>query len=89
LRMAFLEGDDMLLLKAGGVSKLDVEEVKMACVDRGIDVLSRKDGELRQLLGDWLRLTAAEEVEERRKRMSVLLTTRYVCIPGWPSWQLT
>jgi hypothetical protein len=78
LRMAFLEGDDRLLLKAGGVSRLEPEEVKIACAERGIGVLGRKDGELRQLLGDWLRLTAADELEERRKRMTVLLTKKYV-----------
>jgi len=77
LRVSFIEADDELLLKAGGVSDLEAEEVKLACADRGIDVMGRKDGELRQVLGDWLRLTTAEDRNERLKRLTVLLTTRY------------
>lgn len=76
LRMAFLEGDDRLLLQDGGLSGLEVEELKIACAERGIDVSGRGDGEMRRLLGDWLRLTSSEDAVERRKRMTVLLTTR-------------
>lgn len=76
LRMAFLAGDDALLLQDGGLSGLEVDELRIACAERGIDVLGKGDGELRRLLGDWLRLTASEDPAENRKRMTVLLTTR-------------
>lgn len=76
LRMAFLEGDDKLLLQDGGLSGLEVDELRIACAERGIDVIGQGDGEMRRLLGDWLRLTASEDAAERRKRMTVLLTTR-------------
>lgn len=76
LRMGFLEGDDALLLQDGALSDLVHEELKIACTERGIDVIGRGDGALRELLGDWLRLTADEDPVARRKRMAVLLTTR-------------
>ncbi|KAH7357924.1 hypothetical protein B0T11DRAFT_283349 [Plectosphaerella cucumerina] len=82
LRMAFLAGDDKLLLQDGGLSGLEVEELRIACAERGIDVLGKGDGELRRLLGDWLRLTASEDAVENRKRMTVLLTTR---VDNWPA----
>lgn len=86
-RMAYLEGDDALL-RTGGIAKLLPEEVKLACEERGLDVLGRKHEELREHLGDWLRLTAAEELEERRKRMTVLLTVRYALRYG-VAWDMT
>ncbi|KAH6697132.1 hypothetical protein F5X68DRAFT_2402 [Plectosphaerella plurivora] len=82
LRMAFLAGDDKLLLQDGGLSGLEVDELRIACAERGIDVLGKGDGEMRRLLGDWLRLTASEDIIETRKRMTVLLTTR---VDNWPA----
>ncbi|KAM0333264.1 hypothetical protein ACHAQA_001925 [Verticillium albo-atrum] len=82
LRVAFLEGDDRLLMQDGRLSGLEPEEVRIACAERGIDVMGKGDGQLRQLLGDWLRLTADEDVADRRKRMTVLLTTR---VDNWPT----
>ncbi|KAL0942585.1 letm1-like protein [Colletotrichum truncatum] len=81
LRMAFLEGDDKLLLRDGGVAGLEEQEVRIACTERGIDCIGRDDAELRSLLDKWLRLTDAEETAERRKRMTVMLTTR---TENWP-----
>ncbi|KAK1593255.1 uncharacterized protein LY79DRAFT_514534 [Colletotrichum navitas] len=81
LRMAFLEGDDRLLARDGGPAGLEEQEVRIACAERGIDCRGRGADELRQLLGQWLRLVDAEETEERRKRMTVLLTTR---TENWP-----
>ncbi|WDK20122.1 hypothetical protein CGRA01v4_11409 [Colletotrichum graminicola] len=81
LRMAFLEGDDRLLARDGGPAGLEELEVRIACAERGIDCRGRGDDELRQLLGQWLRLVDAEETEERRKRMTVLLTTK---TENWP-----
>jgi len=78
LRMAFLEGDDRNLIEDGGPSQLEPEELRIACAERGIDVVGRSETELRGVLGDWLRLTAAEDITERRRRMATLLLTRYV-----------
>ncbi|OHE92891.1 hypothetical protein CORC01_11833 [Colletotrichum orchidophilum] len=81
LRMAFLEGDDRLLARDGGAAGLEEQEVKIAATERGIDCAGRGVQELRRLLDEWLRLTEAEETVERRKRMTVLLTTR---TENWP-----
>ncbi|GKT45105.1 uncharacterized protein ColSpa_05286 [Colletotrichum spaethianum] len=81
LRMAFLEGDDRLLARDGGAAGLEEQEVRTACMERGIDCIGREDTELRQLLDQWLRLVDAEETGERRKRMTVMLTTR---TENWP-----
>ncbi|KID76396.1 uncharacterized protein G6M90_00g075290 [Metarhizium brunneum] len=76
LRMAFLEGDDKNLIEDGGPVGLETEELRIACAERGIDVLGKSETELRSWLGDWLRLTAAEDISERRRRMATLLLTR-------------
>lgn len=76
LRMAYLEGDDKNLVEDGGFIGLAPEELRIACAERGIDVLGKSSTELRDWLGDWLRLTAAEDIHERRRRMAVLLMTR-------------
>ena len=76
-RMAFLEGDDKNLVEDGGPMGLEYEELRLACAERGIDVLGKSETELRGWLSDWLRLTASEDLAERRRRMAVLLLTRY------------
>lgn len=78
LCMAFLEGDDRNLVEDGGPLGLEPVELAIACRERGIDTLGKSEAELRGLLGDWLRLTAAEDIGERRRRMATLLLTRYV-----------
>ncbi|KAG5976474.1 hypothetical protein E4U55_007329 [Claviceps digitariae] len=93
LRMAFLEGDDMNLLEDGGPMGLETEELRIACAERGIDVLGRSETDLRGWLGDWLRLTAAEDISERRRRMATLLLTRPEHWPqqrdfAVPEWEL-
>lgn len=80
LRMAFLDGDDGKLVDDGGPTQLEREELRIACAERGIDVVGRGDAELRGALGDWLRLTAAEDATERRRRRATLLLTR--CVAG-------
>lgn len=77
-RMAFLEGDDKNIVEDGGPTGLEYDELRLACADRGIDTLGKSETELRSWFGDWLRLTAAEDIIERRRRMTVLLLTRYV-----------
>ncbi|OAA76959.1 LETM1-like protein [Akanthomyces lecanii RCEF 1005] len=81
LRMAFLEGDDKNLVEDGGPMGLEVDELRIACMERGIDVLGKSESEMRTWLGDWLRLTAAEDLTERRRRMTTLLMTRQ---ENWP-----
>lgn len=78
LRMAFLEGDDANLIEDGGPLGLEPAELVIACKERGIDTLGESEADLMSLLGDWLRLTAAEDIAERRRRMATLLLTRYV-----------
>ena len=77
-RLRFLRVDDALLVKApGGVAGLVEEEVRLACADRGVDVLGREEKELRGVLARWLRLTDArrlgEEGREREVRRLLLL----------------
>ncbi|TDZ26881.1 hypothetical protein Cob_v000259 [Colletotrichum orbiculare MAFF 240422] len=81
LRLAFLEGDDQLLLRDGGAAALEGQEARIACAERGIDCAGRTDDELRRLLDRWLELTDARTSGERRKRLTVLLTTR---TEKWP-----
>lgn len=75
-RMAFLEGDDKNLVEDGGPTGLEHEELRIACAERGINVLGKSENDMRKWLGDWLRLTAAEDITERRRRMAALLLTR-------------
>lgn len=93
LRMAFLEGDDKNMVQDGGPMGLEVDELRIACMERGIDVLGKSESEMRTWLGDWLRLTAAEDLTERRRRMTTLLMTRQENWPqnrdfGVPEWHL-
>ena len=75
-RLVFLEGDDKNLVEDGGPTGLEYEELRIACAERGVDILGKSKTELSSWLGDWLRLTAAEDNTERRRRMAVLLLTR-------------
>ncbi|KAL2166073.1 hypothetical protein VTG60DRAFT_3329 [Thermothelomyces hinnuleus] len=68
-RLRFLAVDDALLIRAGGAAALVEDEVRLACADRGIDVLGRGVAELREALARWLRLTDATRLgEEGRER---------------------
>lgn len=84
LRMAYLEGDNQKLIQDGGPSELELDELRIACSERGINILGKSETELRTWLGDWLRLTAAEESAERRRRMATLILTRYINPYGIP-----
>ncbi|TQS37376.1 hypothetical protein Golomagni_02151 [Golovinomyces magnicellulatus] len=53
-RLEYLRLDDELIESAGGVHKMCTEEVKMALVERGIDVLGRDESLLRDDLKSWL-----------------------------------
>lgn len=70
-RVEYLEADDNLIWMYGGVEEMSSEEVKMAAVERGVDVLERKEGEVREDLQAWLDSREKVPVEK-------LLLTRYV-----------
>ncbi|RTE74981.1 hypothetical protein BHE90_010570 [Fusarium euwallaceae] len=92
-RMAYLEGDDKNIIEDGGPMGLQYDELRITCAERGIDTLGKSETELRGWLGDWLRLTASDDIIERRRRMAVLFLTRPENWPqhrdfGVPEWQL-
>jgi len=62
-RVEYLGMDDGLIKKGGGVGLLEEEELRMACVERGIDVLDRSDEMLRGDLDDWLKSTEKVSIE--------------------------
>ncbi|TKA63904.1 hypothetical protein B0A49_07571 [Cryomyces minteri] len=53
-RAEFLAMDDTLMRKDGGVGDLDGEELRLACEERGIDVLGKSQAELRRTLKLWM-----------------------------------
>ncbi|KAF3005128.1 hypothetical protein E8E13_010289 [Curvularia kusanoi] len=55
-RLAYLTQDDELIKRDGGVQALDKQELRRACVDRGIDVLGKSEAEQRKLLGQWYKM---------------------------------
>lgn len=70
-RVEYLEMDDKLIKDAGGIGKMELEECKMACIERGIDVIGRKDTDIKQDLNDWLKSRPKRSIEH-------LLLTRCV-----------
>lgn len=56
-KMQYLDTDSKLIERDGGLAGLNAEEVKRACVERGVQVLGRKEEELRRaLVGVWAEL---------------------------------
>ena len=53
-RMDFVELDDLTIRRDGGVEGLEAAEVWLAAEMRGLDVLGRKESDLRRDLSDWL-----------------------------------
>ena len=53
-RLKDLEADDRAIARDGGVHCLHDEEVKLACEERGIDILRKEDGQLRMKLRSWV-----------------------------------
>jgi hypothetical protein len=68
-RIEYLEMDDRLIVQGGGVGDMEIEEVRMALVERGVNVIGRGDKELKGDLNAWLK--SAEKVPVER-----LLLTR-------------
>ena len=54
-RLAELEVDDFAIERDGGVGKMDIGEVQMACEERGIDILGKEEGNLRRDLEQWMK----------------------------------
>jgi hypothetical protein len=69
-RVEYLELDDDLIRKAGGVYDMASEEVKMALVERGVDVLGKGDALLKANLNAWL-------LSREKAPAEKLLLTRY------------
>ncbi|KAM3070085.1 hypothetical protein ACMFMG_003882 [Clarireedia jacksonii] len=67
-RLEYLELDDELIGREGGVAGMEEEEIKMACVERGIDVIGRDLRSLRTDMKGWLRSV------EKAGRERLLLT---------------
>lgn len=59
----YLETDDSLLLRDGSVSQLEMEEVRRACEERGIDVLERNDELLKDALRRWFEARKKSSIE--------------------------
>lgn len=78
-RMEFVEIDDGVIEKEGGVEGLDAEEVEFAAEMRGIDILGREEEELRRLLEKWMKGRRALKVEG--KEVTRLFLTRPA---AWP-----
>lgn len=67
-RVEYLEMDDRLIRSDGGVGEMEMEEVRMALEERGLDVLGKNDQQLRGLLMAWLR------AREKRPLLTLFLT---------------
>jgi hypothetical protein len=62
-RVEYLKMDDELIRNSGGVKEMEDEECRMACVERGIDVLGRSDKQVRADLEAWLKSSQMVSVE--------------------------
>jgi hypothetical protein len=51
------------MVQGGGVGDMEIEEVRMALVERGVDVVGKGDKELRGHLNAWLKSTEMVPVE--------------------------
>ena len=53
-RLGELDVDDFAIERDGGVGMMDGEEVKLACEERGIDILGKEEENLRRHLEQWM-----------------------------------
>ena len=77
--MAFVDLDDAVIERDGGVEPLDGEEATMAAEVRGIDVMGRNEEELKLALKDWLQ--ARKILARKDKAVTWLYLTRPA---AWP-----
>jgi hypothetical protein len=54
-RVQYLEWDDKLIRRDGGIEGMSIEEVRMALIERGVDVLEKSESQLRAALKAWMR----------------------------------
>ncbi|MCJ1293803.1 hypothetical protein MMC34_005359 [Xylographa carneopallida] len=52
---AYIGADDAAIEQYGGVERMEMEEVRIALEERGVDVLGRGDAQLQRSLQTWLR----------------------------------
>ena len=57
----YIETDDNLIRRDGGVDRLIPAEVRIACAERGIDTVRYTDEQLRDTLRSWLRHTQGKD----------------------------
>jgi len=62
-RIKAIEVDDVALERDGGAGGLVEEEVRIACVERGLDTLGLEEGKVRGELFRWLRVRRGKEAE--------------------------
>ena len=81
-RLEYLGIDDRLIRRWGGVKEMVSEEVRMACVERGIDILGRNEGDCRRDLGLWLR--CVDVVPTERLLLTRSVSPFLICrVAGW------
>lgn len=79
-RLAYLTSDDRLLGHDGGVRKLSWDELMIACQERGLDVLGKREEVLRQDLSWWI----DRQVEDKgRGRVMLTMLFRRLAIRHW------
>lgn len=65
----YIDQDDTLLLRDGGIERLSDEEVRIACEERGIDIVGRDVKILKDVLHRWIQSRV-----ERRSTLPKLLS---------------
>ncbi|KAL8834175.1 MAG: hypothetical protein Q9170_003876 [Blastenia crenularia] len=69
-----IDVDDFAIERDGGVERLSDEEVKLAAVERGLDVVGKPTGDIRSTVFEWMQA-------RKRAPMINLLSSRP---PSWP-----
>lgn len=70
--VAFLEEDSVLLERAGGTWVLEDDEVRLACEDRGLDVVGVPDWVLRPRLESWVKAATAPDLPPHVERSTLI-----------------
>jgi len=60
----YLELDDVAIERNGGVEQMEMEEVRIAAEERGLDVLGKNDTQLKGVLKNWLAARKSRPVTE-------------------------
>lgn len=83
--LQYLTLDDKLLLASDRAAKLQPVELELACEDRGLDVLGKKDAVLRDNLTWWLK---RQEEDKGRGRVMLAMLFRRLAIREWAKLNL-